>query len=762
MPLHQSLPAADTLELLELLMLAAGALLLWGSFRVPAVLQIWIQFVLIALTWYSACNRNEGPGWLAAYASGIPADAAQLFTGRVSGLSEDSRLLILVLGWGLLVASVQQLALYRGTTALFTAVTAVYLLVLDIIFGMNTTGYMVASAVLILWMRGLAGLQQLKEQTDQRGLPYYRWAGFTLLAAILLAAAAWTGTVLYSARPAAPVTLQPVMEQLQYWAERGISSRTAGGEAAAGTAGTTGYGTGEGELGAPLTPGTAPVFTAITSRPVYWRGESLAYYDGRRWIREGILYEPLNLTHLPSEEMSAELAAADSSGSRILLQRIELADPASGGLPLFSAGMAADVGPVELTDGSRLGYVLTNPEKNRFRLPVTSGSAAIQAYEVESLLPENDPAVLRERNEQDPEAISIQYLQLPSNLPERVTALSAKLTGGAENRYDAVTAVRNYLSSSYSYTLDTRIPPEGADFVDDFLFTAKQGYCVHFASAMTVLLRSSGIPARYVQGYGPGTPERGGHLPARYQVTQADAHAWVEVYFPGAGWVAFDPTPGAGLAAAGPAAAPAAALVPAPQKASARSAADALPALPQAGGTPAPPAAAAALVLAAAWRWRRSLALLPALRRGSRGRERQLRAAALAWRGLAARYGAPPPGLTAREYAASLAIEDVRLRAAVRQFVRQWETLAYSAAAPAVPASPAAPARPVSAPRAAPAVPALPTAPVHALPITPPHSGLASPAAPAARITAGQQTAGSSEQSADFISQCLIITFRLA
>ncbi|MBY0010619.1 transglutaminase-like domain-containing protein, partial [Paenibacillus typhae] len=582
LPLHQSVPAADTVELLELLMLAAGVLLLWGSFRVPALLQFSVQFVLIALTWYIACDRNEGPHWLGAYAAGIPGDAARLFTGRVSELSEDSRLLILVLGWGLLVASVQQLALYRGTTTLFTAVTAGYLIVLDIIFGINTTGCIVAAAVLTLWMRGLAGLQQLGEQTDQRELPYYSWAGFTLLAAILLAAAAWAGGQLYGPRPAAPVTLQPVMEQLRHWAESGVSSRTGKEPSSAGTAGTTGYGTGEGELGAPLTPGTAPVFAATVSRPVYWRGESLAYYDGRRWIREGIMYEPLNLTALPSAEMSAALAADSSSGNRTLVQRIELAAPVSGGLPLFSAGTPADVGQVELTDGSRLGYVLTNPEKDRFRLPVTAGSAAITAYEVQSLLPENDPAVLRGLNDQDPQDIAGQYLQLPAKLPGRVTALAAALTSGAENRYDAAEAVRSYLSSSYRYTLDTRIPPAEADFVDDFLFTAKQGYCVHFASAMTVLLRSSGIPARYVQGYGPGTPERG-----RYLVTQADAHAWVEVYFPGAGWVAFDPTPGAGLAAAGPAAAAAAALAPAPQKdpASARSPADGLPALPQAGGT---------------------------------------------------------------------------------------------------------------------------------------------------------------------------------
>uniref|UniRef100_UPI0005AAD749 transglutaminase family protein n=1 Tax=Paenibacillus camerounensis TaxID=1243663 RepID=UPI0005AAD749 len=564
MPLHQSVPAAETAELLELLMVAAAALLLWGSFRVPAAIQFSLQFVIIALTWYWACDRNEGPDWLSAYISGMPLDAARLITGRVSGLSEDSRLLILVLGWGLLVASVQQLALYRGSISLFTAVSAGYLLVLDIAFGINTTRYVVAASLLILWMQGLSGLLRLREHSGRRNLPYYRWAAFTLLTVILLVAAAVTGGVLYGARPAAPLSLQPVMERLQHLAEGETPSGVE--EAGAANTGTTGYGTAEGELGAPLTPGTAPVFTAFAGRPVYWRGESLAYYDGRRWIREGIMYEPLSLRGLPSEEMSAELTAAGQDSSRILDLRVELAAPATGGLPLFSAGQVADVGKVELADGSSLGYVLASPQKNRFRLPESSGSAAITAYEVTSLLPESSPAVLRSLGTEDPGDIAGQYLQLPAALPGRVNTLSAGLTAGAGNRYDAVTAVQSYLRSSYPYTLDTRIPPGDADFVDDFLFTAKQGYCVHFASAMTVLLRSSGIPARYVQGYGPGTPERGGGQPARFLVTQADAHAWVEVYFPGAGWVPFDPTPGTAFAAAGPAAADAAALVPAPQE----------------------------------------------------------------------------------------------------------------------------------------------------------------------------------------------------
>lgn len=440
----------------------------------------------------------------------------------------------------------------------------------------------------------------------------------------------------------------------------------------------------------------------------------MAYYDGRRWIRSGAAYSALNLPRLSGAVPA--LANASSAGGQTFIQRIQLASPSTGGVPLFSAGAITDVQNIRLTDGSQLGYVLTSPDRLSFRLPEVYGSAGVTEYTVKSVLPPSDPAALRKLKGSDPDGVRSQYLQLPAALPPRVRALAGDLTTAAASRYDAAVAIAGYLQDGYTYSLKTRVPPSGADFTDDFLFGTRQGYCVHFATAMTVLLRSSGIPARYVQGYGPGTAVPGS-VPQRYSVTGGDAHAWVEVYFPGAGWVPFDPTPSAAAAAALGAAAtdPAAASALPDTRRSAALHADALTAaLPQAGGPDRAPLALAALVLAAALRWRRSLALLPAVRRAGRlGRERQLRAAALAWYGLAARYGPPLPGVTAREYADSLAIEDGRLRAAVRGFVRQWETLAYGGAGggvplpasgssgDAAPSTPSAPMSPSSPPNAA-------------------------------------------------------------
>ncbi|WP_339317683.1 transglutaminase domain-containing protein [Paenibacillus sp. FSL R10-2734] len=722
LPLYRSALLEDTAKMLQVLMILAAVLLLWGIFQIQGWLLLSIQFLIIATAWLYLCSEGEGIGWLGIYATGIPNDIMLLLSGQVSQLSEISRLLILIVGWGLLVSSVQQLALFRGSTVLFTTVTIIYLLVLDMGFDVNTTMDIVISMGLIFWMQAMSGLLRLREREGVTSLPYARWGALTLAAAIVVMITAWFGGQLFGARPASELALQSEFQKLQLWASGHLPE-----DKGSNSSGTTGYSTNDGELGAPLSRNTDPVFTAITSERTYWRGESIAYYDGRRWIRGGEEFMPLNLSGIPKNLRST---LSGEARNRTLQQRIQFSTPSSGGIPLFNAGIITDVESIGLLNGSKLGYVLANMDRESFRLPDSIGSARITEYTVESLLPESDPVLLRGLISSDPQEIKGKYLQLPDLLPVRVRELAEKLTASSGNRYDSVTAIKDYLQNGYSYTLNTTVPPSGSDFVDHFLFEEKQGYCVHFATTMTILLRSAGIPARYVQGYGPGTLQDD-TMPAKYLVTQGDAHAWVEVYFAGAGWVPFDPTPGPALTAGFAASALPAAASLAPQ--AARSAD--LPALPLAGGSNAAPLAAAALLPAAAWRWRRSLALLLAARSASiMSRERQLRAASLAWHGLAERFGPPPPGVTGREYVDSLQIYDAGLSEAVRQFVRQWETLAYAPAPSAIVA--------VEPANEIPAMSEIPTF-------------SASPASPA------EISGLATSDAAAFIRECLIITFRV-
>ncbi len=133
------------------------------------------------------------------------------------------------------------------------------------------------------------------------------------------------------------------------------------------------------------------------------------------------------------------------------------------------------------------------------------------------------------------------YLQLPGDLPQRVRDLAAEVTADADNPMDKALAVQDFMRSDvFEYTQDIQAPPRGADGVDHFLFNTRAGYSDYHASAMTVMMRASGIPARLAAGYAAGEDVEGTDFRA---VKDADSHSWVQVYFPGHGWIDFEPTP---------------------------------------------------------------------------------------------------------------------------------------------------------------------------------------------------------------------------
>jgi len=159
-------------------------------------------------------------------------------------------------------------------------------------------------------------------------------------------------------------------------------------------------------------------------------------------------------------------------------------------------------------------------------------------YRVRSEVVDASPGRLREAGSGYPQSVRERYLQLPESTPRRVRRLAERVGGDAGSPYDAAVAVRRWLLSNKSYDLTVDRPP--GDVVDAFLFSMERGYCVYFASAMVVMLRSLGVPARFVLGYSTGQPVGDG----QWVVRGLDSHAWVQVYVPDVGWIRFDPTPG--------------------------------------------------------------------------------------------------------------------------------------------------------------------------------------------------------------------------
>jgi transglutaminase-like putative cysteine protease len=176
-----------------------------------------------------------------------------------------------------------------------------------------------------------------------------------------------------------------------------------------------------------------------------------------------------------------------------------------------------------------------------WRSPGDMISAQTEAldYTVDSRLPTATADQLRQAGTDYPASLN-KYLQLPDGLPLRVSTLAFDLTATQLTPYDKVIAIQTYLRS-FPYTLDVPAPPEGREITDFFLFDLKKGYCDYYATAMAVMARVIGVPARLVTGFSSG---RYDEQTGSFVVKANNAHAWVEIYFPGTGWVEFEPTAG--------------------------------------------------------------------------------------------------------------------------------------------------------------------------------------------------------------------------
>jgi transglutaminase-like putative cysteine protease len=269
------------------------------------------------------------------------------------------------------------------------------------------------------------------------------------------------------------------------------------------------------------------VMRVRTTRPAFWRGLAFDEYTGAGWRMSDPAVTEFQAVggRVPLRFTADEPWPA---GSETVIQTfyIEAAQPNV----IFSAYRASEVyfpsGGIEVDRYAGL------------RSPVALEEGII--YSVISRAPSPAPAQLRSDDRRVPPHVSERYLQLP-RIPDRVVRLAGEITAGLPTAYDKAVAINRFLSRGYTYTLEAPPLPPGADAVDEFLFESRRGACEVFASAMAVLLRAAGVPARLVTGYTTGNHNL---LTGFYEVYNSDAHAWVEVYLPRVGWLEFEPTPG--------------------------------------------------------------------------------------------------------------------------------------------------------------------------------------------------------------------------
>ena len=268
-----------------------------------------------------------------------------------------------------------------------------------------------------------------------------------------------------------------------------------------------------------------------------WRGMTLANFDGRHWWNgpemptlHGLNNAPLDLTRINNFSFYSDRRTAprlQTLSYRVVMEPM--------GLNIFF------LAPVPLTIRGDYRNVEIKSDGSIFNSHVGDGGEsdrAVGVYSADADTRDPEPQVLDSNSTDYPPHIATLYLQLPS-LDPRIPRLARQVTASATSNYRRAREIERYLQSNFGYTLQLPGMRE-ADPLARFLFERKKGHCEYFASSMTVMLRTLGIPARVVNGF------RGGEyndLTNSYIVREKDAHSWVEAYFPEYGWVTFDPTP---------------------------------------------------------------------------------------------------------------------------------------------------------------------------------------------------------------------------
>jgi transglutaminase-like putative cysteine protease len=280
-----------------------------------------------------------------------------------------------------------------------------------------------------------------------------------------------------------------------------------------------------------------PELTSTQEPPrYYWRGRVYDSYLESEWQMTGTSQEEFTSGQQPTAFVSED----GQGSSRFSFQAGE-------------SRMSLLYGPSDPVWFSRSGTLQTSltDAENKEILSLSASPELLpgEAYAVDSFVKNPNTQQLREAGTDYPEWVKRKYLQMPENFSPRIVDLARQITAGVpDNPYDKTTAITNYLRQNLKYAATIQAPPRDKDTLEWVLFEYKQAYCVYYASAEVLMLRSLGIPARMAVGFTQGTPltfeegQRERAIPNTYMVLRNNAHAWPEVYFPEVGWVEFEPT----------------------------------------------------------------------------------------------------------------------------------------------------------------------------------------------------------------------------
>ncbi|SEN91904.1 Transglutaminase-like enzyme, putative cysteine protease [Mesobacillus persicus] len=481
---------------------------------------IYILYMILAIYYDGIFSLSS----IIFFLQGLKGNFSLVWNGQFMDLSNSFRtLLFFILLW-MMAYLIQYWLVKRKRIFVFFFITLVFITVLD-----TFTTYEANVAIVRTISVGFAvmGLLTASRLIDTKAVANHtifkrKWM-ISLVSMVALSV-----LIGYLAPKADPIWPDPVAGIKSYNPKSGVGNS---GEKSAG------YGTDDSNLGGPFTGDDSIVFNAEVDESHYWKVETKDVYTGKGWVSS------------TGDEQSFDISPED-------VPILSVYDSVPSEERTSTVFNVIRYPHIQYPQGLK---EIETDEHYSFRMnPITEKITTIQdiapepiesytvyfrdpSYQVEDLKKSTSQA------ESNYDSVKEWYTQLPDDLPPSISELALEITEEEETSFDKARAIEQYFQvNSYVYDqVNVAVPEEGDDYVAQFLFETKRGYCDNFSTSMAVMLRTLDIPTRWVKGY------TGGELIERldsgrriYEVTNNNAHSWVEVFFPEVGWVPFEPTRG--------------------------------------------------------------------------------------------------------------------------------------------------------------------------------------------------------------------------
>lgn len=489
--------------------------------------QIPIKIITVLFIIHSLYYKNAfiNLSWLTTFFSDMSRNSSLFFQGNLLDISPVFPTVLFFLSFWFLSSFTSFWIIHKKRGFLFLVLTIIYIATFHNLHLYNANYAIIRTVVIGFFMLSLLQVERIKEREHLQN--YAR--EISKLLRPLTIFIVFLATIAYFAPKFGPQWPNP-MDFLKFNTSEASKEQKVS---------TIGYGLDDSRLGGPFKADPTIVFTARTQNKHYWRVETKDFYTGKGWE---ISENPKKISFKNKNDVVSwyeQNTKTETTEATITMQK-------SYPHLTYPAGL------VSVEASSDVSYSV-DPFSEKIYTMNEDSSTTLHSYKVTYEIPEfsieNLKAVKTNEGQETNPYFMTKYTQLPESLPQRVKDLAVNLTNDKDNRYDKVLAIENYFTdNSFTYeSTNVLFPAKSQDYVDQFLFDTKSGYCNNFSTSMIVLLRSAGIPARWVKGYTEGTLDNtlasaeGADV---YTITNDNAHSWVEVYFPGYGWIPFEPTKG--------------------------------------------------------------------------------------------------------------------------------------------------------------------------------------------------------------------------